>query len=94
MGILFLKMMVTIYLHGNAREGKGFSRGELTQIPMTPTLARYASISVDTRRKTVYDNNVAELQNLVKEHYKQPKKYSAQKKSEIPKPTIASQKKK
>ena len=46
------------------RKGRGFSLEEIKKAGLTVALARELKVPVDTRRKSVYDFNVAELKKL------------------------------
>ena len=49
------------------RRGRGFSRGEIEQAELTITDARNMGLMVDTRRKTVYPENIEGLQQYMKD---------------------------
>lgn len=64
---------------GKQRLGKGFSLNELKKVGLKPKRALKLRIPVDTRRKTVHDENVEKLKKLL-----ETKQQKAQKPKEKP----------
>lgn len=44
--------------HRGQRNGKGFSKGEIKKLGLNPVDARKMGLPVDSRRRTVHDENV------------------------------------
>lgn len=83
-----LENMITIAkvkTRAGLRKGRGFSEGELKEAGLTVAVARELKIAVDSRRKTTYDFNVADLKKL-KVPEKKPK---AAKIAKAPKKKVA-----
>ncbi len=49
---------------GKLRKGKGFSIGELKEAGLTIEKAKKLKISVDKRRKTIFQHNVEKLKEI------------------------------
>lgn len=59
---------------GGKREGRGFSRGELKQVGVSPRHALRAKLPIDLRRRTIHEENVQLLtQHLKLVHHAHPK---------------------
>jgi len=50
---------------GKIREGKGFSLAELKEVELTAGRAKRMGIPVDTRRKSLHDENVEALKEFL-----------------------------
>jgi len=60
---------------GKQRLGKGFSLGELKEVKLSPKQALKLGIPIDTRRRTVHEDNVKALKEFLATILK-PKKAS------------------
>lgn len=59
------RIAAMVYSKDKKRAGKGFSRKELKAINLTVREALKLKIPVDTRRKTMYKENVEALKNYL-----------------------------
>lgn len=59
---------------GDKRKGRGFSRGELKKAGISFKQALQMGLPVDTRRRTVYDENVKLIRQQLKKRVSKPKK--------------------
>lgn len=58
-------MKPIITLRGHSRKGKGFSTTELREVKLSLKDALHMKLPVDTRRKTLYKENVVQLKKLL-----------------------------
>ena len=62
------RMVVPIVKRGDrVREGRGFSKGELREVGLSPSEAMRLGIPVDKRRRTVHEENVERLRAYLEE---------------------------
>ncbi len=65
------RMVTPIIKRGDRmREGRGFSRGELREVGLSPSEAMRLGIPVDRRRRTVHGENVERLRAYLEESEK------------------------
>ena len=102
-------MIKPIVITDKKREGRGFSLKEIKEAGINIQRARKLGFLVDRRRKTVYDENIKKLKELLKTAKKKPvkkklvkekvekpikKEKKVKKKAEEPKKKVAKPKKK
>lgn len=102
-------MIKPIVITDRKREGRGFSLKEIKEAGINIQRARKLGFLVDRRRKTVYDENIKKLKELLKPAKKKPvkkklvkekvekpikKEKKVKKKAEEPKKKVAKPKKK
>jgi ribosomal protein L13E len=63
------------------RHGKGFSRGELSKAKLSLTEALKLAVPVDSRRKTLHEENVAAVKAFVESRKKPSIKRKTKRKS-------------
>ena len=81
-----LRMVVPIVKRGDkVREGRGFSRGELKEVGLSPSEAMRLGIPVDKRRRTVHEENVERLRAYLEEAKKTGVKFKKPKQTAKPK---------
>lgn len=64
---------IIIKPNGNQRPGKGFSPDEIKEAGLNAADARRLRISIDRRRKTCHDENIANLKSHLKDAPAKPK---------------------
>jgi len=79
-------MVVPIVKRGDkVREGRGFSKGELKEVGLSPSEAMRLGIPVDKRRRTVHEENVERLRAYLEEAKKTGVKFKKPKQTAKPK---------
>jgi len=63
--VLDRRIIAIVYSKGKKRTGKGFSIKELKAVNLIVKKALRLKIPVDTRRKTIYEENVKVLKNYL-----------------------------